>query len=79
MIPKLSLYRFWFFILFYCYIPIEVRHVVNLKKTLGMKFLNSKFSVGWGRGGGEVVDISNNYFLLQDASNYKIFSFGLQM
>jgi hypothetical protein len=32
-----------------------------------------------GRGGGEVVDISHNSFWLHNASNYKIFSFGLRM
>jgi hypothetical protein len=31
------------------------------------------------KGGGEVVDISHNVFWLHNASNYKIFSFGLLM
>jgi hypothetical protein len=41
-----------------------------------LKYAKNKSGEG---GWGEVVDISHNLFWLHDASNYKIFSFGLRI
>jgi hypothetical protein len=51
------------------------RHLVVIFFTC-LKYAKNKRGEG---GGGEVVDISHNFFLLHDASNYKIFSFELRM
>jgi hypothetical protein len=54
------------------------RHLVVIIFTC-LKYAKNKREEGGEGGEGEVVDISHNFFWLTDASNYKIFSFGLQM